>query len=74
VALDQSLALSLEMPMQAGEDLSSRFVQLMQALRAIPGPNLLVIDNATKQVAVREIFQHLKENRSFQYSSNSSGL
>jgi tetratricopeptide (TPR) repeat protein len=59
VSLDQSLALSLEMPLQAGEDMSSRFVQLMQALRGIPGPNLLVIDNATEQVAVREIFQQL---------------
>ena len=59
VALDQSLALSLEMPLQAGEDLSSRFIQLMQALRAIPGPNLLVIDNATAQVAIPEIFQQL---------------
>ncbi len=59
VALDQSLALSLELPLQAGEDLSSRFVQLMQALRGIPGPNLLVIDNATAQVAAREIFQQL---------------
>ena len=59
VALDQSLALSLEMPFQAGEDLSSRFVQLLQALRAIPGPNLLVIDNATAQVSDREIFSQL---------------
>jgi tetratricopeptide (TPR) repeat protein len=59
VALDQSLALSLEMPLQQGEDLSSRFIQLMQALRGIPGPNLLVIDNATAQVAAPEIFQQL---------------
>ena len=59
VALDQSLAESLDKPFQTGENLQSRFVQLMQALRAIPGPNLLVIDNATAQLKASEVFQYL---------------
>lgn len=59
VGLDQSLALSLDMPLQKGENMNDRFVRLMQALRHLPGPNLLVIDNATEQLAEREIFQQL---------------
>lgn len=59
IALDPSLAQSLKLPFQAEEDLETRFVQLVQTLRTIPGPNLLVIDNATEQVAQRDTVQQL---------------
>ena len=59
VVLDVSLAENLKIPLHPGEDLATHFVRLMQALRALPGPNLLVIDNATEQLATREVFEQL---------------
>lgn len=59
IALDPSLTQSLKLPFQEKEDLGTRFIQIMQVLRTIPGPNLLVIDNATEQVAQRNIVQQL---------------
>ncbi|MDX2071719.1 MAG: tetratricopeptide repeat protein [Haliscomenobacter sp.] len=59
VVLDVSLAENLKIPLHPGEDLATHFVRLMQALRALPGPNLLVIDNATEQLATRKVFEQL---------------
>lgn len=59
IAFDRSLGQSLKLPFQVDEDLETRFVQLMQTLRTIPGPNLLVIDNATEQVAQRDTVHQL---------------
>ena len=72
VAQDQSLAQSLDLPIEEGADLSLRFAQVMQSLRAMPGPNLMVIDNATKKVAEKEIFPYLPKSPNWKVLAISS--
>lgn len=58
-ALNPGLAETLGHPFQEEEDLHARFKYILWTLQQVPGRNLLVIDNAQKQITQKEIYNQL---------------
>ena len=59
IALNGYLADALDLPLEEQAELQTRFQLILRKLHQLPGNNLLVIDNAQKQIAQKEIYELL---------------
>ena len=59
IARDPNLNASLGFPLQQDENPEERYMHIIQALKELSGPNLMVIDNATEQVTINKGIESL---------------